>query len=427
MQKARGLAGDGMAAMTPGADRLVSVVIPSYNHGRFLGHAIRSALDQTYGAVEVIVVDDGSTDGSQAVVARCQPGVHYVRQDNRGLPAARNTGIRAARGAFVGFLDADDVWLPGFLSAVMDRWDRDPTLGAIHTGFYCMDEDGRRLPQISTSVVADDRMFDRLVDGEFFVPSSVVARRECFDRVGLFDEALRGSEDWDMWLRVARQCRFAGIAEPLIRYRVHGSNMSGDPEYMLRYQRMVVAKHFGEALGPAHAWPLDRQRAYAAVYRYASQGHYLRGDLAQSEHYLRLALEANPALCGSVDLFYELACADQPLGRRCTEARGDFDRNGAFLLSSLNRIFSAPDLPARLQGGHGTAVAHACLALGLLAYGRGRPDRARVYLSKALVTDRRMWRNRLAWSTLAKSMLGRRLLRFARARVGQGGPADSEA
>ena len=406
---------------------LVSVVIPNFNHGRFLSEAIESALEQEYRDLEIIVVDDGSTDDSRAVVEQHGGKVRYLWQENRGLPAARNTGIRAACGQYVAFLDADDSWLPQFVSSVMARWRQDPALGAVHTGFYSMDHDGRRLPQVGVSTVADDRMHERLVDGEFFVPSSVVARRECFERVGLFDERLRGSEDWDMWLRVAQEYRFAGIARPLVNYRIHGSNMSGDPDYMLRYQLMVAAKHFGPPEGSRESWPPDKQRAYAAVYRYAAQGYYLRGDLVNSRLYLRLALEANPALCECLDLYYELGCADQPLGRRTAGAHIDLEKNASFVLASLDDVFSNPPPSTRLRHRRRGAFGHAYLALGLLAYGSQRLDLVRDYVPRALMSGPPLCLRRDAWSTLGKALLGRRLLRTARMRFGSRDRSSSQA
>jgi glycosyltransferase involved in cell wall biosynthesis len=396
---------------------LVSVIIPTYNHAQYVSQAIRSVLNQDYDQYEIVVVDDGSEDNTPEVVAQFGDRVRYIWQENKGLPGARNTGIRAARGDFIALLDSDDTWLPGFLSATVARLEAEPKLGAVHTGFYFVDEQGRRLPQISTVTVPDDQMYDRLLDGEFFVPAAVVTRRECFDRVGSFDEAFRGSEDWDMWLRVARQYLFAGIPRPLVNYRMHGNNMSKDPEYMLHYQLMVVEKHFGSPDGSPERWPTERQRAYAAVYRYAAQGFYLGGDEQQGRHYLHLALEANPRLTESLDLFYELGCIDQPLGQRGDLAHLGFEKNADLLLSSLNDIFTRSDLSPCLRARRRSAFAHAYLALGLLAYGSNRLRTARSYLWRALVTDRQLGRRRQTWITLSKTLLGQQLIQSLRSRA----------
>jgi glycosyltransferase involved in cell wall biosynthesis len=406
--------------MTAGQPRApqVSVIIPTYNHAAYVGQAIQSVLNQDYDAYEIVVVDDGSEDNTSEVVAQFGDRVRYIWQENRGLPGARNIGIKAARGDFIALLDADDTWLPGFLSATVARLAAEPGLGAVHTGFFFVDERGQRLPQISTETVSDDQMYDRLLDGEFFVPAAVVARRECYDQVGLFDEAFRASEDWDIWLRVAREYRFAGIPRPLVNYRMHGNNMSKDPEHMLHYQLMVVEKHFGSPDGAPEHWPSDRQRAYAAVYRYAAQGFYLRGDEQQGQRYLRLALEANPGSTESLDLFYELGCADQPLGYRGDLAHLAFEKNSALLLSSLDDIFARPDLSSRLRARRRSAFAHAYLALGLLAYGSDRIRTARSYLWRALVTDLHLGRRRQAWVTLGKTLLGQWLIQLLRSGSG---------
>lgn len=396
----------------------VSVVIPTYNHAHFVGEAIQSVLNQDYHDYEIIVIDDGSKDNTREVVAQFGNRVRYIWQENKGLSGARNTGIGAARGSYIALLDADDCWLPGFLSTLVARLEADPELAAVHSGFFFVDGQGDLLPQQGTATVPDDKMYDRLLDGEFFVPAAVLTRRCCFERLGLFDETLRASEDWDMWLRVAREFRFAGLSQPLLNYRMHGKNMSADPDYMLHYQFLTVEKHFGRPDGAPEYWPPERQRAYAAVYRYAAQGFYLRGDKQQGQHYLRLALETNPVLTESVDLFYELGCADQPLGWRGDLAQLNFEENCALLLSSLTDIFARSDLPSRLLARRRAAFAHAYLALGLLAYGSNRLKLARSYLWRALITEPRLGQRRQVWLTLGKSLLGQRLLHAIKARFG---------
>lgn len=363
---------------------LISVVIPTYNHAHFLADAITGALKQSYAPVEIIVVDDGSTDNSRSLVASFGERVRYIWQENRGLSGARNTGIGAAQGEYIALLDADDFWEPAYLATAHAILAADPALGAVYTGLHFVNSKGERLPQPCVATVPSDQLYDRLLDGEFFAPSAVLIRRACFTEVGLFDEALRASEDWDMWLRVARTYPFAGIAQPWLNYRVHGNNMSADPEYMLRYQTMVVQKHFGAPKGDVEQWPLARRRMWAATTYFAAQGYFLRNDDAKGRSYLQQAFEANPALMENVDLFYELGCVDQPLGQRGDPATLNLAKNAATLLAALDAIFAEPTLLPYVRTKRATAFAYANLALGMLAYNSQQPEKARAFWLHAL-------------------------------------------
>lgn len=387
----------------------ISVVVPTYNHARYVAEGVRSILAQNYANLEVLVVDDGSTDNTREVMAQFGEPVRYIWQANRGLSGARNSGIEAATGEYIALLDADDFWEPNFLATVLPILEADRTLGAVHTGSRFVDRDGKPLLQQNNVTVPADQMYDRLIDGEFFAADAVLVRRECFEQVGLFDEKLRASEDWDMWLRVARAFRFAGIPDALLNYRMHGENMSADPEHMMRYQLMVVEKHFGLADGRPETWPQDRQRAYAVIYYQVAQGYYLRGNSQRGQQYLRLTLEANPTLVTSPSLFYELGCADQPLGRRGASAQLNIAKNAATLLANLEAIFGQPDLSPRLRTYQRTTMAHAYLALGTLAYNSGQPALARKYLSQAVLKEPQLLQQRRLVTTLGKSLLGSNL------------------
>ena len=208
-----------------------------------------------------------------------------------------------------------------------------------------------------------------------------------------------------MWLRVAQVYGFAGIAQPLLNYRVHSHNMSADPVYMLRYQTMVVRKHFGSPLGDPTQWPLARQRAWAAVAYFAAQGYFLRGDDANGQGFLRQTFEANPALTEQVDLFYELGCVEQPLGQRGDPRTLNLRRNADRLLSALTAIFGDSSLASRVQAQRQTAFAHAYLALGLLAYHSHQRKQARRFWLQALRYEPRLVWQRDFVTRLAKSLL----------------------
>lgn len=208
----------------------VSVIIPTYNYERFVVAAVESALEQSYRNLEILVVDDGSTDRTQARLAPYEGRIRYIYQDNRGLSAARNTGIRAARGDLIAFLDSDDLWHPDKLTVQVPRLLADPELAFLATDHWSMgtDEiDRMRWTRIDASQPLSTRpvRLDELLVGARFGSCGVLARRWCFDGVGLFDEELTSAEDMDMWVRIARRFPIAKLQLPLWIYRIHGINM----------------------------------------------------------------------------------------------------------------------------------------------------------------------------------------------------------
>jgi len=393
---------------------LISVVIPTYNHAHYLVDAVNSALAQSYPYVEILVVDDGSTDNTEEVMRQYGNRVRYIQQQNRGLSGARNSGILAAQGEYIALLDADDFWQVNYLQHVHGALATDSTLGAVYTGMCFVDAAGKAQAQPGVATVPADQLYDRLLDGEFFAPSAVLIRRRVLADVGLFDLDLRASEDWEIWLRVARAYRFGGIDQPLLNYRVHGNNMSSDPAHMLHYQRLTLAKHFGSIAGEPSTWPRAYQRAYAAVAYFAAQGYYQRRDLATGTHYLRQAFEANPALTESIDIFYELGCVNQPLGQRGDPKTLDLQQNAKSLCESLAAIFQAANLPPYLQKKQRTAYAHAYRALGTLAYNSGKIGEARSFLWQALQQQPRWISDRSFFIMLGKTMVAPRLFHVVR-------------
>src|SRR5688572_4229057 len=182
----------------------VSVIIASYNYGRFVGQAIRSVLDQTWRDREVIVVDDGSTDDTAAVVRTFGDSVRAIHQANRGLSGARNTGLRAASGQYVACLDSDDLWLPDKLARQVAVLDARPDVGLVYAdAVYFDDASGTSLGRHGERYRhADGHVTADLITRGNFIPSPTpLFRRAAVDVVGDFDETLRHSEDWDMWIR----------------------------------------------------------------------------------------------------------------------------------------------------------------------------------------------------------------------------------
>jgi glycosyltransferase involved in cell wall biosynthesis len=199
------------------SDPLVSVVTPAYNVAWCIARAIDSVLAQDYRSRELIVVNDGSTDGTRALLQGYGSAITVVDQENRGMSAARNEGIRHARGTYVAFLDADDWWLPGKLSRQVELMRCRPEIGFCSTEVRVEDGDGRllnlwRCPNGRTDILATIFSQNAAIAGGC---SAVVVRKDLLDRVGLFDESLRGFEDPDLWMRLAAVSGYACIDQTL--------------------------------------------------------------------------------------------------------------------------------------------------------------------------------------------------------------------
>lgn len=210
--------------------KLVSVIIPTYNRGDLIAETIRSVLRQSYKNLEIIVVDDGSTDGTAGIVKGIDdPRVRYIYQDNAGLPAApRNRGIRESRGEYIAFLDSDDIWLRDKIERQVEVLDRNPQVGLVYCRFEFFGAGfppGKTFPDRAYS----GYVFDRLARGNFVPTVSVLTRREALIKAGAFDEArrLRAFEDYELWIRIARSFDFHFIDEVLCRFRMHSQNILG--------------------------------------------------------------------------------------------------------------------------------------------------------------------------------------------------------
>jgi glycosyltransferase involved in cell wall biosynthesis len=202
------------------SEPLVSVVTPAYNVAWCVGRAVDSVLAQDFRACEVIVVNDGSTDGTRALLEGYGAAITVLNQDNHGMSAARNAGIRRARGTYVAFLDADDWWLPGKLSRQVNLMQRRPEIGFCSTTVRVEDGDGRLLNfwRCPEGTHGNPEMLETIFAENAAIAggcSAVMVRKALLDRVGLFDESLRGFEDPDLWMRLAAVAGYACIDETL--------------------------------------------------------------------------------------------------------------------------------------------------------------------------------------------------------------------
>jgi glycosyltransferase involved in cell wall biosynthesis len=248
---------------------LVSAIVPLYNSERFLAQSLNSALTQTWRNLEIVIVDDGSTDGSAAIAdsyARSYPDmIRVIHQRNEGVCHARNTAMAAAHGDCFALLDADDIWLPHHLEVCVAELQRRPEAALVHADVERIDTDGNSLGR-------SPRMWDRIHGDTFRVLylrrehvccSTTVFRREAIDSIGHFDVQFNrlGCEDRDLWLRMTGVAPFVYIDDVHTRYRMHGDNMSANFSKMMQARIRLVDKHTATVRGR----PL-RRRALAAAH-----------------------------------------------------------------------------------------------------------------------------------------------------------------
>ena len=242
----------------------VSVIIPTYNRSKLLRVAVESVLAQTYPAIEIIVVDDGSKDDTAAVMAEYAGHVTYIEQANAGVSAARNTGFRASSGEYINFLDDDDTFMPTKIERQVEVLKAQPGAGLVHCGYQHVDGEGTVLD--TTGLLPEGHVLKELVCGCFVVVHAPLIRRQCLNQVGLFDETLPWTADWDLWLRIALAgYPFACVQEPLCTYLVHPISMTSDIFRLERQTLEVLGRVFANPRLPTDVSILENE-IYSAIH-----------------------------------------------------------------------------------------------------------------------------------------------------------------
>jgi glycosyltransferase involved in cell wall biosynthesis/peptidoglycan/xylan/chitin deacetylase (PgdA/CDA1 family) len=257
---------------------LVSVIVTTFNYAHFLPTAIESVLEQTYSDTDVLVVDDGSTDDTAAVVERyATRNVRYVYQENAGAGAARNTGLSLTNGSLVAFLDADDVWLPDKLTRQIDHLHRHPELALVGCHAYGCETDLSVIDIVWGGDFEAGHAFEQLLLRNFVLnPTCVLARRSAFEAVGGFSEVSMW-EDWDTWLQISRRFAIGFTAEPLVKVRRHERGLSPRSAYeRVAQDDAILQRH----LRYVSNWkrPVVRRRARSVAYLHAARSAFVAGD-----------------------------------------------------------------------------------------------------------------------------------------------------
>jgi len=225
----------------------VTVVIPTYNSGRFVADAIESVLHQTHAPTQIIVVNDGSTDDTNQRLIPFGDRITVINQANQGAAPARNAALRMATGEFIAFLDADDVFHPRKLELQLAVLRRRPEIKML--GTRCYDYPCQALPDMSADARVEEVPLDRLLVRNYFTASSIIVRREIVQRLGGFDTTIPNVEDFDLWQRVAQVGAVANLDLPLTGYRAVAGSISRRPDGVERGTRRILSK-----LDEQNAW-----------------------------------------------------------------------------------------------------------------------------------------------------------------------------
>ena len=375
----------------------VSVIIPAYNQANYLRSAIQSVLDQTWTDFEILVVDDGSTDETADIAnALTDERVQYIYQDNKGLSAARNTGIKHSAGKYLTYLDSDDQFLPEKLEVLVNVLEENPHFGFAAGQAIPIDEDNLPIGEIFDIPLPDDS--SQLLLGNPLHVGSVMVERSWQEIAGLFDETLRSYEDWDMWLRLARAgCLMAWVARPVSLYRFHRHQMTRQGKQMTTATFAVLDKHFSDPTLP-ESWRGLRDSAYSNAHLRAAMQAYNAQDFSAAQSHMLEACRLNPELvAGEADLM-----ANRLAAFACSPKNPDPIH---FLETIYNHL---PDELDILRRRRKQDIGQAALDAGFKSFYSGKHAAARSAIMRAVRYQPEVLKNRGVWSVLAQTYFHRR-------------------
>lgn len=388
----------------------VSVIIPTYNRRQYVQEAIDSVLAQTHMDYEIIVIDDGSTDGTGKVLeARYGDRIRYEWQENQGESVARNRGIELACGEFVAFLDSDDLWLPDKLTQQLTLVSAHDDIGMVYGGAWLIDGSGHRIsddpwesyPE-ATAVPLADLLRGNTVSG----PTTVLIRRSTLDRVGGFDPEIRYGEDWDLWIRVASTTRIWYAPEPLACIRRHTGTQCYYPDPQKNSRRLadnlrVLEKAFSAC---PEMLTVDEQRGIQGeVYIRAFLDEMAVGNLQNALQ----CLDTAKALL--VQAAIDPAPVESAIVTRAatfgeTAHPEDLSRGIRYAKDVVRRLIAVGIID---RASARRTIARANATLGFLAFARQGGRAARPYMVRVLIGDSSWRHNRGFVSVLAQSLLGK--------------------
>ncbi|MFW5981370.1 MAG: glycosyltransferase family 2 protein [bacterium] len=277
---------------------LVSIVLPTYKRAKYLKEAVSSILGQTYHNWELIIVDDNPPDSKYRRESReviegfpSQEKIHYLpHQESRGGAAARNTGIKAARGEYIAFLDDDDLWEPTKLEKQIALFSKQTDLGLVYCKMYVFSEPGDKKYIPQDNLVRGD-VFKDMLEENYMATGTALVKKECFQKLGLFDETLPSRQDHDMFLRICREYQVDFVEEYLAGMRLHQERISRNIEKKLKGWKLFLKKWESEL----EKYPTSKKNIYAKYNWEMGRLYYYHQDYSSARKRFLQVIKSNKA------------------------------------------------------------------------------------------------------------------------------------
>jgi len=281
----------------------VSIIIPAYNKAELTVKTVDSVLKQTYPNIEILVVDDGSTDNTREVLSSYQDKIRYIYKENGGASSARNFGIKKAKGEFIGFVDCDDLYARDKVELSVTYLKKNPDFGYLHTGACFIDEKDEIVGDYSHPMSQQQGWVSRrLILHNFICNSTVFMRKSALERTGFFDEEIFTPADWDMWIRLAEIVQIGYIDYPLTYYRVSDNFVFSRLKRAEKEERFVIEKYFKRNI---HMGNIFKRRVLSNLYLRFAQCYFLKNNIKLLKARFFRSLFKNPLnLKAIVLLFY---------------------------------------------------------------------------------------------------------------------------
>jgi len=294
---------------------IVSVVIPTYNGSKFLVQTIESVLRQSFKDFEILVIDDGSKEDIELLLASYRDCLTYIRIENSGPAAARNAGIRMSKGIFVALLDHDDIWLPSNLQNKIEIMLNDPDCSMVYSYPTLIDSGGNVIPQEPPSSFPSGSVFeDFLIRNRIITFSCILIRKSIFDTVGLLDERreITCCDDYDMWLRIADVGSIVFSPDKSVCYRIHGNNLINNHDmslnsHMIVYRKATTQSKSLSKMSKKRLSRIVKEHIYEKYHQYAYKFYYDKRNYNKTRQLLWHCILIKPLALK--DWMYILLCS----------------------------------------------------------------------------------------------------------------------